>query len=144
MNPVIYASKPTKINEIGLARVLESMSGDVKLTSLIGAVMYAGCFSLQKFPSGYHFYLTCPNDRTAKELVRRAYDLYVKLDVVFPITRLIICTIDDPFTNSPPDNWQSKGFHIMPDGSYVGKAVVDYHPSWYILVKLNHEGRQVR
>lgn len=134
--------KPTVINTEGLTRFLASLRGDIHLTALVGGVMYGGIFGFNETPTGYHFTMTCPNDRTAKELANRAYDLYVSLEAIFPITRLVICTSDDPFVGSPPDNWQSQGFHVMPDGSYVGKAIVDYHPSWYILVKLNQKGRQ--
>ncbi len=136
--------KVTELNKTALGKVFALFSDDLHLTTLIGAVIYAGSFGLRESESGTHFYFQCPNSKTAQELIGRAIQLFIKLDEVFPITKLLISTTADPFETIPFDSWINLGAYEIPPDLLLGVGGVTGHPDWHAVVKLDENGRLVR
>jgi hypothetical protein len=134
----------TPLDDAALTKVINSFSDNPHLVGLLGAVIYAGSMRIRETESGTHFYLECPNSRTAKELHEYAFVLFMELNTVFPVTRLLISTTQDPFVTVPADYWKNQGWIPLPDGTYVGLGGVEHKPNWYAVVKLDEEGRLVR
>ncbi len=139
----IAAPSPTPVSEFNktaLKKVFSLFSNDLHLTTLIGAVIYAGKFSLRETGSGTHFYMDCPNSRTAQELSRRSIFLFTKLHSIFPITRLYISTVAEPFEGIVPfDESQSLGCYPVPPNLNIGVAEFPKHPDWFLVAALDDE-----
>jgi hypothetical protein len=134
----------TPLNQEALWKVFHQVSGDVHLTTLLGAVIYAGSFGLRETEVGTHFHLECPNSKTAQELIGRATFLFKKLHEVFPITRLLISTVNDPFLTVPFDSWINLGAYEIPPDLLLGIGIVKNHPDWHAVIKLDEDGLIVR
>ncbi len=56
----------------------------------------------------------------------KAVKLYQELEKVFPISRLYLCTVEDPIATIPATYWSSKGFMPHPP-HFLGFGSVDKH-----------------
>jgi hypothetical protein len=136
----------TELLRKGLVRLNAALSrsGDYDLIGMVGAVIYAGQYFQQDTEKGTHVYLYCPNERTAKFLSEQAVYLFLKMLAVFPLTRLLISTVDDPIITVPADDWISLGKHEVEPDLFVGVGTVKGHPSWHVVVKLDEDGYLIR
>jgi hypothetical protein len=132
----------TEINKHGSARFFKSLKCNAEVMGLVGAVVYAGRFLIRDTPKGTHAYLMCPNRRVAKDLAEQSTYLFLKLQVIFPLTRLLISTVDDPLHNQVLrfDDCVNDGAHQMLSDLFLGYGSVKDHPSWHIVVRLTEDG----
>jgi hypothetical protein len=142
---MITTIKATELDNEALWKVFDLFSDDTHLTTLIGAVIYAGKFSLKESNGRTHFHLVCPNSRTAKELSGRAVFLFAKLNAVFPISRLVISTVSNPCQGVIPfDECRSLGTYIIPPDLNIGVACFSKHPDWFLLQALDDDNLAIR
>jgi hypothetical protein len=130
------------INRAGVDKFYKTLTADPQVMALVGAVVYAGKFIIAETSNGYHAYLICPNKKVAEQLAEKSTYLFLKLQVVFPITRILISTVDDPLHDQvlPFDDCVNDGaYQLLPD-LVLGFGGVKGHPSWHIVVRLDENG----
>ncbi len=137
------ATHTTEATDWGLTHLYESLAAqhDSELMGLLGAVMYVGEMSIQSTLAGKHFYFYAPNRRTYLGMKSKAVKLYQELEKVFPISRLYLCTVEDPIATIPATYWSSKSFMPHPP-HFLGFGSVDKH-DWFVVCKLDEDGRLV-
>jgi hypothetical protein len=141
---IIERVAKSETTDMGLSMLYNAFAEayDSELMGLVGACSYAGETLISRTAKGTHFTFCCPNKRTFKAMERRALDLFIYLDKIFPITRLHISTMQDPIYTIPADYWQSKGVMYFPPG-WLGFGGAD-DKDWYVLCRLDKDGLMVK
>jgi hypothetical protein len=103
-----------------------------ELQGLIAAVVWVGKVGITHYDTGTKVELYTPNIHVAQKLSEYILHLYERLDQVFNLRRLVICTIDDPFYPIPAREW-SYLTELTIRGKYTLIAGTDTHPAWCIL-----------
>ncbi len=133
----------SELDNEALWKFLENLN-DTYFLTLMGAVVHTGGFNIKETPKGLHVYMDCPNSKIAQRVIGVATQLFVHLHEVFPITRLFVSTINDPFETQPFDNWISLGAFEIPPDLLLGIGAMKGHPDWHAVIKLDDDGYIVR